>query len=450
MLAVLTLEWPFCIQLAENVEVYFPVTWTSAAAAYVLGLPVVFFVWVSATLGYVLMFVLDGAGLVAATGLAADSMRRLRGEPAPPGEAVDGLLRHFVNTSDGAIRVGALAAARVVAPHLSLLWLVACVEGIVLAWHHVVPVPGRTNPVRMRARVAAALGQDVLIATDLLHVVMVCFLLLSFERGGRLGFVAASASTLILHLLLKRLNDARVESDRRRQALTAMREQLDRRQRLAAIGETAGKVLHQVGRQHGAIGMFAHLLARTTAGDAEVVQRHASQILASLDEANRGIDELLRFGEDRSLNLYPQAVADVVGECLEECRARAVTRQVALEVGALPDIVVVVDKHKLKQALGNLLDNAIDATPAGERVEVDAVVDDGHVRVRVRDRGPGVAAAVRDRLFTPFCTTKPDGIGLGLVLAKELVEAHGGTVDWRSEAPGTVFVLSVPRGSVPA
>lgn len=359
---------------------------------------------------------------------------------------MDGFLRHFVNMSSNAMRIGGVAALRAAAPGLSLFTLVVLVEAVVLGWHLVVPVPGRMNPARMRARVARALGRDVLIATDLLHVVMVCFLLLSFQRGGPLGFVAACGSTLILHLILKRLNDARVESDRRRRELIEMRGQLDRRQRLAAIGETAGNVLHQLGRQHGAIGMFAHLLARSPAGDAETVQRHATRILASLDEANRAIDELLRFGEDRSLNLYPQTVADVVGESLEEYRARAAARQVELRLGTLPDVVVVVDKHKLKQALGNLLDNAIDVTPAGERVEVEAAIDDGVLRVSVRDRGPGIAAGVRDRLFTPFCTTKAHGIGLGLVLAKELVEAHGGTVDWRPEAPGTVFVLSVPRG----
>ena len=67
------------------------------------------------------------------------------------------------------------------------------------------------------------------------------------------------------------------------------------------------------------------------------------------------------------------------------------------------------------------------------------------MRIVVRDHGPGVEPTIRDRLFTPFATTKPDGIGLGLVLARELVEAHGGTLEWRAAAPGAAFVVELPR-----
>jgi nitrogen-specific signal transduction histidine kinase len=63
----------------------------------------------------------------------------------------------------------------------------------------------------------------------------------------------------------------------------------------------------------------------------------------------------------------------------------------------------------------------------------------------VRDRGPGVPVAIRDRLFTPFATTKVDGIGLGLALARELVQAHGGTLEWQAADEGTVFVVLLPR-----
>jgi nitrogen-specific signal transduction histidine kinase len=66
------------------------------------------------------------------------------------------------------------------------------------------------------------------------------------------------------------------------------------------------------------------------------------------------------------------------------------------------------------------------------------------VRIAIRDYGAGVPDDVRPRLFTPFCTTKPEGIGLGLVLARDLVEAHGGKVDLTTATPGSEFVLSLP------
>jgi signal transduction histidine kinase len=104
----------------------------------------------------------------------------------------------------------------------------------------------------------------------------------------------------------------------------------------------------------------------------------------------------------------------------------------------------MVDKHKIRQALGNLLDNAVDASRAGEPVEVRWAIAGPLLQIVVRDYGAGVPAAVRPRLFTPFCTTKPDGIGLGLALARELVEAHGGQVEARDATPGSEFVVCLP------
>ena len=71
---------------------------------------------------------------------------------------------------------------------------------------------------------------------------------------------------------------------------------------------------------------------------------------------------------------------------------------------------------------------------------------DGTTQVAVRDHGAGVAPGIRDRLFTPFCTTKPDGVGVGLALAKELVDAHGGRLDCEPAHPGARFVIRPPHG----
>jgi signal transduction histidine kinase len=449
VLTVLTLEWPFHIQLAEGAEIYLPAAWTSTAAAYLIGPAVLPVFWVSSTLGFVLIVVLDGAGLVRATGITAESVRRVRGEPSPPGAGVDGHLRQFVNVSDHAVRVAAVATVRRLLPDTPLFLTVVLTETVVAVWLFLVPIPGRMAPRRGWARLARALGPDMLVATAALQVVMVIFLLLCYARGGAPAWVGASISTLVLHAVLKRLNDTRVESERRRRELVDAQDELARRGRLAMIGRTASTVFHQIGRQHGAIGMFAHLLAREAAERdgaewARSVRDHARGILASVEEANRVIDELLRFGQDRSLNLYPQSLARLVEECASECRPRASERSVQLAIVPGSDTTVVVDKHKVKQAIANLLDNAIDATPAEGRVEVRATVEDTVARITVRDWGSGVAPDVRDRLFTPFCTTKAQGIGLGLALARELVEAHGGTLEWTAVEPGAAFVVSLP------
>jgi two-component system C4-dicarboxylate transport sensor histidine kinase DctB len=284
-----------------------------------------------------------------------------------------------------------------------------------------------------------------------LHTVIVCFLVLSYRAGGTLGFAAASLSTLTLHFILGRLSAARLESERQRTALVAMQDELARRERLATIGHTASSVLHQIARHHGAVGMYAHLLAHAAdAPDAGVngfpatVREHARRITASVEEANHVIDELLRFGQDRTLHVYPCSLADLVQECVAAVAASAEARGVRLVVTRAADVIVPVDKRKLAQVIDNLLDNAIEASPAGAAIDIAIAHDGWRARVAVRDRGPGIAPELRDRLFTPFYTTKPDGIGLGLVLARELAEAHGGAVTHESVDGGALFVLDVP------
>jgi signal transduction histidine kinase len=289
----------------------------------------------------------------------------------------------------------------------------------------------------------------MLVATAALQMLMIYFLLVSLERAGTAGWVATSAATLVLFAILKRLNDTRLESERRRRELVDVQGELARRQRLSVIGRTASTVFHQVARQHGAIGIFAHLLARDAdrpddPGWPQRVREHVTGILSSVHEANRVIDELMRFGQDRLLNLYEQPLGALVEECIAACRPRALARGIRLEVLPGPERVIVIDKHKITQALGNLLDNAVEASPAGGRVEVRWSLDGALVRIAIRDYGTGVPEEIRGRLFTPFCTTKPEGIGLGLALARELAEAHGGQVGLTGVTPGSEFVLSLP------
>jgi len=454
LLVLLTLLWPFHLQLTEGVEIYPPASWTSAAAAYFLGPALLPIFWVSSSTGFALIVALDVTGIIPATGITADSVRQVRGLPFPPGSNVDGNLRHFVNTSSHAVRAAVATAAHRFAPGLPLLALVFVGEAAVALWLEILPIPGRTAPKLTRARFVAALGSDFRFAAILLQVGMVWFLAMVFYDGGMLAFALGALSTFNLFAIMKRLNDTRLESERQRLALVEVRDELGRRQRLAAIGQTASGIFHQIARHHGAIGMFAHLLGQEAAngngGDPEhtraAVREHAARILESVEDAKHVIESLRRFGQDRTLNLYPQSVLSLLAECVDECRARATPLGVQVTVTAPADVVVALDKHKIKQALGNLLDNAIEVTEAGAAVDVRVMAADGAIRIVVRDHGPGVAARMRDRLFTPFSTTKPDGVGLGLALARELVEAHGGRIEWEPATPGTSFVVTLPVG----
>jgi signal transduction histidine kinase len=449
LVAVLTLSWPFCLVMADGVEIYFVVAWTSAAGAYLLGPMILPIYWAGGFLGFALIVVLDKQGILPATGLAAQSARRARGEPYELNSVADGDIRHTRALAELALRV--VLARLGAAAGVPLIPVVLVSEALVAVLIRIVPIPGRMAPEQTIARLAAALGTAMPLATAVLHTVIVCFLVLSFRAGGPLGYAAASLSTLTLHFILRRLSDTRLESERQRAALLAMQDELARRERLATIGHTASSVFHQIARHHGAVGMYAHLLAHAAdtpdaGGDGfpATVREHARRITASVEEANHVIDELLRFGQDRTLHVYPCSLAELVQECVAAVAARAEAGGVRLAVTHADDVVVPMDKRKLAQVIDNLLDNAIEASPAGAVVEITITHDDERARVAVRDRGPGIAAALHARLFTPFYTTKPDGIGLGLVLAGELAEAHGGAVCHEVVESGARFVLDVP------
>src|SRR5262249_42417009 len=143
-----------------------------------------------------------------------------------------------------------------------LFLLVLVTETAVAAWLAVLPIPGRMAPWERWRRLADALGWGMLVAAPALQGLLIYFLLGGLGRAGLSGGGAPGAATLVLFGILKRLNDTRLESERRRRELLDVHGELARRQRLSVIGRTASTVFHQVARQHGAIGIFAHLLAQ--------------------------------------------------------------------------------------------------------------------------------------------------------------------------------------------
>ena len=108
---------------------------------------------------------------------------------------------------------------------------------------------------------------------------------------------------------------------------------------------------------------------------------------------------------------------------------------------------LLVNEGRIQQTVINLLQNAVDAVGTRGRIDLEASADATHVRVRISDTGPGVPAAVRARIFEPFFTTKDvgKGLGLGLAICREIIVAHGGTLELASDSgPGACFVISLP------
>jgi signal transduction histidine kinase len=105
-----------------------------------------------------------------------------------------------------------------------------------------------------------------------------------------------------------------------------------------------------------------------------------------------------------------------------------------------------VDRIKLKQALLNLLTNAVEASPANGRADLELHEEGAYVQIRVIDQGAGVPDSDRERIFSPFFSTKAPGTGLGLTFAQKIVALHGGTVSVNNNPQGGAnFVIELPR-----
>jgi signal transduction histidine kinase len=219
---------------------------------------------------------------------------------------------------------------------------------------------------------------------------------------------------------------------------------LVQRERLAALGELAAVVAHEVRNPLGVIfnslGSLRRLVRPT--GDAKLLLDIVGE---EADRLNRIVGDLLDFARPSTPELRPERLEQVVEEAvsvaLSQHRAPV---EIARELDpAVPP--VPMDARLVRQAVLNIAMNAVQAMPRGGRLTLRTRRGADAVLLEIEDSGAGIPEEVGPRIFEPFFTTKASGTGLGLAVVKRIVEGHGGTVAVRSRpGAGAVFALSFP------
>lgn len=156
------------------------------------------------------------------------------------------------------------------------------------------------------------------------------------------------------------------------------------------------------------------------------------------------LQELRAFVRPHALDLQPTNLAEVVADVLRGQTAYYLEHNVSLEQRLPTDLpLIMADQEKLAQVLLNLCHNAVEAMPEGGALTVGATLNEGVICLEVQDNGEGIPKGID--VFEPFVTMKAQGMGLGLAIARQIVEAHGGTITYTS-APGqgTTFRLTLP------
>ena len=282
-------------------------------------------------------------------------------------------------------------------------------------------------------------------------------------RPDEIGAMAASLNDMLARLqdlndaLQERVAEATAELRVRNQELVesyqrvfALREALGRAEQMAAVGQMAASVAHQVGTPLNLISGYVQMMqeeatdprtARRLASVQEQIGKVASVVRTMLDHARRPDAR-----RPVAIGTLLQRVADVVRPKLDESR-------IALKVEADADLPLVeADSEELELALLNLVNNSLDAMPAGGTLSIAARSGAGRVRIDITDSGAGVPASLLPRIFEPWVTTKPPGrgTGLGLSITRDVIARHGGGISAASEPGCTTFTIDLPAAATAA
>lgn len=311
-------------------------------------------------------------------------------------------------------------------------------------------LPLETDPKGLRSALA-----DVGLVISMALAPFVFLIAYGYRSAGLPGAAAWSLATLGLHFMLKRLSERRLTVEDQNRRLERLHRELEHRERLSAIGKMSSVVSHQILHQLGVIGLYTDLLKNSGDEGAEAVREKARAIEDALGDVNRVLTDLLVFSKDLRLNLYRHPLKPLLEECLGDVRPDADKAHVILHLSCPESVEINVDKLKLKQAVLNVLRNAIAVSPNGSNVGVLVELREDLVDLAVSDQGPGVPEHEREAIFAPFFTTTANGTGLGLAIAREFVEAHRGTirVENGKDGKGARFVIRLPvtfNESVPA
>jgi len=271
--------------------------------------------------------------------------------------------------------------------------------------------------------------------------------------------------------LLTRFNDATTRLHATHEALTSevarlrkelreANEALERSRRLAALGEMAAGIAHEVRNPLGSIGLYAQMLVDDL-GD----RPEQAAMAGRIGDATRGLDrivgDVLTFARPMRLQRGSVCLDEAVGRARDACRAEEQRAGVRVDVDVRdPETALKADPALLRQALVNVLRNAIEAAGEGAGdasagwVRIEATAErrliEGRRRrvgvIRVSDSGEGVDESALQRMFNPFFTTRAAGTGLGLAIVHRIVDAHAGTINaWNDERTGgAVFELLLP------
>ncbi|MCI0695422.1 ATP-binding protein [candidate division KSB1 bacterium] len=226
-----------------------------------------------------------------------------------------------------------------------------------------------------------------------------------------------------------------------------MEEQMRRREKLLAMGELASGVAHEIRNPLNAISMIAQRFEKEflPGNGVKEFQSLTSVLKSEVRRVNHIIQQFLRLARPPQLNLSRIALKQFIDQVVTLFESQARGKGIHFQTNVDCDIELRLDREQMTQAILNLLQNALAATPAGGIITLACSASKGAVTIFVQDTGSGIPQESLDKIFNLYYTTKPDGTGMGLAITQQIVLQHQGTIEVKSEeGKGTQFTISIP------
>ena len=233
-----------------------------------------------------------------------------------------------------------------------------------------------------------------------------------------------------------------------RDELSEKNRMLERRNRLAALGEMAAGMAHEIRNPLGGIQLYASLLAKDV-GDRPASLSLVQKISGGVRRLEGLVTQVLQFSREIRPNVAEADLAQVIDEALELAARAIETKAVGVSVRGPRPMPVNVDGLLIGQAILNLVLNATEAIGHGGAIQIEfgpprSGIDERQLHVIVTDDGPGIAPQNMDRIFNPFFTTRDTGTGLGLAIVHRVIEAHEGSISaGNREGGGARFEIRI-------
>jgi len=334
-------------------------------------------------------------------------------------------------------------------------WVLVWVIGVTILLSLVIAAH-ITQPIRILRQAADKLGRgqfeeipEMMTSNDEIGDLAQTFLQMSESLREKTGELVNAKEELEK---FAKFLERRVEA--RTRELKAAQDELIKKERLAAIGQMASVVGHEIRNPLAVINNSIYFIKAKLGADGggsvdPKIAKHVSIIESEIKQANGIINEILAFSRDRALKPVVQSINGFLDEILS-VHPFPSHLQILREFDPR-NPVVMIDPDEMRQAIRNLIGNAVEVMPQGGTLRVSTeVVEERWVCVRVADTGPGIPPDIVEKIFAPFFTTKARGTGLGLAVVRKVVDRHQGKVSVETLAgKGTAFKVYLPLSSSP-